>query len=220
MVGMAMTSGTSNAMAPWGGTTPLLSNNPMAVAIPCDECFPVVLDMAMSVAARGKIILAAQAGKPIPPDWALTTDGEPTTDTAEAVKGLLRPVGDYKGSGLALVVAVLTAILTGGAFGREIKGFYENVRDPHNTGHLLLAIRIAHFLPLRDFKTRMDAVVRELKSSQRARGVQEILLPGEQEFLMAHRREREGIPMPASLVAGLDALAESLGMPAELNLSF
>lgn len=216
MIGIAMTSGTSNAMAPWGGTTPLLSNNPMAIAIPCRTCFPIVLDMAMSVAARGKIFLAANAGTPIPPDWALTADGEPTTDAAEAVKGLLRPVGDYKGSGLALVIGVLTAVLTGGAFGREILGFYENLQEPHNTGHLMLAIRIAHFMPLSAFRTRMDEVVHELKASKLARGATEILLPGEPEFLTARRRTREGIPIPDRLAAELDALAVSLDIPTRL----
>lgn len=216
MIGIVMTSGTSNAMAPWGGITPLLSNNPMAVAIPCDTCFPIVLDMAMSVAARGKIILAAKAGTPIPPEWALTADGEPTTDAAEAVKGLLRPVGDYKGSGLALVIGILTAILTGGAFGREILGFYENMQEPHNTGHLMLAIRIAHFMPLSAFRTRMDAVVREIKASKLARGATSILLPGELEFLTAHHRKREGIPIPAGLAAELDTLAASLEIPMRL----
>lgn len=217
MIGIAMTSGTSNAMAPWGGRTALLSNNPVAVAIPASRRLPVVLDMAMSVVARGKIVLAAKAGRPIPLDWALRANGEPTTNPAEALAGLLRPIGDYKGAGLALVVGVLTAILTGGAFGREILGFYENMREPHNTGHLMLAIRIAHFMPLTAFHRRMDAAVDELKSSKPVRGATAILLPGEPEFLTARRRRREGIPVPAALAAELDALGASLGIPTRLG---
>lgn len=217
MIGIAMTSGTSNAMAPWGGTTPLLSNNPVAVAIPAGRRLPVVLDMAMSVVARGKIVLAAQAGQPIPPDWALTADGEPTTDPEAALAGLLRPIGDYKGAGLALVVGILTAILTGAAFGREIRGFYENLSDPHNTGHLMLALRVAHFMPLAAFRHRMDAVVDELKASRLAAGATAILLPGEPELLTVRRRRREGIPVPAGLAAELDGLAERLGTRARLG---
>ena len=114
MIGFSLTIGGINHMAPWGGREPILGNNPFAVAIPTPLGFNIVLDMACSVAARGKIIVAAKNGEPIPADWALGPDGLPTTDPVEALKGLVQPVGGPKGYALTLMIGLLSTMLIRG----------------------------------------------------------------------------------------------------------
>jgi LDH2 family malate/lactate/ureidoglycolate dehydrogenase len=124
MIGIVATVSASNIMAPFGGAERLLGNNPLGIAIPTHEAPPLVLDLAMSVAAGGKIRVAAETGDPIPEEWALDATGNPTTDARAALEGTVQPLAGYKGYGLALMVAVLSAILPGAAFGREVSDLY------------------------------------------------------------------------------------------------
>ena len=210
MIGIVYTSGAANIMAPWGGITPLLGNNPIAYAIPADKELPVVLDMACSVVARGRILVALKKGEKIPPTWALNKYGEPTTDPQEAHDGLVQPIGGYKGYGLALVVGVLSAVLTGSAFGRQVTDFYNDLVNPQNVGHLLQAVAIDAFMPADAFRRRMGEVIQEIKSSELARGVDRIYLPGEIEFLTHAERSRNGIPISLPIARELQALGERL----------
>jgi LDH2 family malate/lactate/ureidoglycolate dehydrogenase len=206
MIGLALTAGAGNNMTPWGGLDVILSNNPLAVAVPAAKEPPVVLDMATSVAARRKIIMAAEAKEEIPLGWAVDKSGKPTTDSVAANEGSLLPIGGYKGYGLSVMIALLTGGLTGGHIGSEWKGFFSN------NAHLVGAIRIDGFMPAAKFRERVDWYVRELKQSRRAEGVDRIYVPGEIEYEMAKRQLRDGITLRLVVRQDIIALAHKLGV--------
>jgi LDH2 family malate/lactate/ureidoglycolate dehydrogenase len=198
-------------MAPWGGTKPVLGNNPFAVAIPALKNPPVVLDMAMSVAAGGKIMLAAKTGESIPDSWALDTDGRPTTDPRAALKGTVRPVGDYKGYGLSLVIGMIAGILTGAAFGEDVTDLYEDLTRPQNVGHLMQAIDISRFAETSVFRSAVDNAIGLMRSAPRA-GIEQILVPGEREYRLAREQRSLGISYSNAIVRELDAVAAQLSV--------
>jgi LDH2 family malate/lactate/ureidoglycolate dehydrogenase len=209
MIGLALTVGAGNCMVPWGGLDVLVGNNPFAIAVPGDKEPPVVLDMATSVMARGKVAIAAKNKEPIPPGWALDKDGKPTTDAVAAYEGSMLPIGGYKGYGLSVMIALLTGGLTGGAIGSELKGFFDL---PCNNAHLLGAIRIDCFMPVAQFRARVDGYVRELKRSRKAEGISRIYVPGEIEYETVQRQLREGITLRPVVEQGVIALAQRLGI--------
>jgi LDH2 family malate/lactate/ureidoglycolate dehydrogenase len=200
-------------MAPWGGITPKVGNNPFGVAIPAGQEFPVVLDMALSVVAKGKIVHAMKSGKPIPSGWGLNKYGEPTTDAREAFEGLVAPVGGYKGANMAFVLGILGGLLTRAAFMSEVTEFYSNMTDPQNGGHFFQAIDISAFMEPREFKARVDWAVREWRDSKLARGVDRIYAPGELEWLTRQERLKSGIPISAAVWKDLVTIAEANGVP-------
>jgi len=211
MIGITTTAG-SNVMAPWGGTQSLLSNNPVAVAIPADRHESLILDMAHSVVARGKILVAAKKKQAIPDTWGLAPDGSPTTDPEEALRGTLRPVGDYKGYGMALVIGILSGILPGGAFGLGIKDIYQEFSNAQNTGHTMQAVRIDCFMDPSEFKKRVDEAIDLMHQSPKAVGFKEILVPGEPEARMGKINREQGIPYPVALLKDLMAVSTDLGI--------
>ena len=168
LIGLAFTIGGINHMTPWGGAAAILGNNPFAVAMPAGVEPPVVLDMACSVAARGKIIVAAKEGQPIPADWAVGPDGIATTDAIEALKGFVQPVGGPKGYALTLVIGLLSTMLSGAFFGREVTHMYDDLERPQNIGHLFAAIPIALFEDIDVYKSRMDKAIAEVRGVKRA----------------------------------------------------
>ena len=199
-------------MAPWGGAGKLVvGNNPLAYAIPVDDDFTLVLDMAQSVVAWGKIFLAAQRREKIPPTWALNADGEPTEDPHEAMTGVLLPVGGYKGYGLALVMQVLSSMLSGSTFGPTMPPMADPT-IPQGHGHFFLALDIAHFIPLEEFRHSMAQVVAEQRAVPLAKGVDRIYLPGEIEHLKRQERLKNGIPLEAYVVDALRQVGEELGI--------
>ncbi|MGI6558140.1 MAG: Ldh family oxidoreductase [Limnochordia bacterium] len=212
MIGFCVTVGGVNIMAPWGGRSPLLGNNPFAIAIPAGEELPIVLDMACSVAARGWIVLARKNNESIPPGWALNKEGEPTTDPTEAYEGTVLPVGGYKGFGLALIGAVLGGVLTGAAVGSEVTDFYEDLVKEQNVGHFFAALKVEHFLPIDQFKANMDNLIRELKSVELAKGFDRIYMPGEREFLNLEESRTLGVKVSLGVARELAALGRELGV--------
>ena len=209
MIGLALTVGVGNCMVPWGGLDVIVGNNPLAIAVPAAKEPPVVLDMATSVMARGKVAIAAKNKEQIPLGWALDKDGKPTTDAVAAYEGSMLPIGGYKGYGLSVIVALLTGGLTGGAIGSELKGFFDL---PCNNAHLVGAIRIDSFMPAAKFRARVDWYVRELKQSRRAEGIKRIYVPGEIEYETAQRQLREGITLRPVVEQEVIALAHRLGV--------
>jgi LDH2 family malate/lactate/ureidoglycolate dehydrogenase len=151
-------------------------------------------------------------GRPIPDDWALTADGRRTTDAALGAAGTLFPLGGAKGYGLAVVVDALTGVLTGSAFGRACFG-----ADWQNVGHLLVALDVAAFGPVTDFKERMDALIGQIRSSPLAPDVDAIYLPGELEHRRSEERRRDGVPIEAGRFDELVALGSELGVPTPLD---
>ncbi len=206
MIGMVFTSPAAHLMAPTGGMEPILDNNPFSFAIPSGEELPVVLDMATSVVARGKIAVAAAKGIKIPKDWAMTIDGRETEDPEEAFHGILLPMGGYKGYGLTVIVGILSAVLTGGAIlTREVRDFYQDVSEKQNIGHLFGCIKIDCFMEPELFKAHMDEMVQEIKGCKKAPGVEEILLPGEREYRNREKFRTEGIPLTLNTCHALEA---------------
>lgn len=157
MIGM-VASNAAPSMAAWGGAAPVLGTNPICIAIPTGLDVDIVLDMASSQVARGKIRLAAVKGEPIPPGWALDADGRPTQDPQEALKGTLMPMGGPKGYGLALVVDVLAGVMTGADFSVRMASVHDLER-PSSVGFVMQAVDISAFIPWEEFTGRMRELV-------------------------------------------------------------
>jgi LDH2 family malate/lactate/ureidoglycolate dehydrogenase len=215
MIGFSFTIGGINHMTPWGGAEAILGNNPLSIALPAGEERPVVLDMACSVAARGKIIVAAKDGTPIPGDWAIGPDGQATTDPVEALKGFVLPVGGPKGYALTLMIGLLSTMLSGAAFGSEVTNMYEDLERVQNVGHLFGVLPIACFMPIEIYKKRIDKAIREIRGVPRAPGVERIYLPGEREQILAEAQSESGIPIKSSVWAELLEVGRSLDMAVE-----
>jgi LDH2 family malate/lactate/ureidoglycolate dehydrogenase len=215
MIGFSYTIGGINHMVPWGGAEALLGNNPFAVALPAGEELPVVLDMACSVAARGKIIVAAKEGRPVPSDWAVGPDGRPTTDAVEALKGFVQPVGGPKGYALTLVIGMLSTMLSGAFFGSEVTHMYEDLERPQNVGHLFGVLPVGLFEDIGVYQRRMDKAIREMRNARRAPGVERIYLPGEREYLWHAERRRNGIPLGQGVFSELNEVGARYGLRLE-----
>jgi LDH2 family malate/lactate/ureidoglycolate dehydrogenase len=210
MIGMYFAVGSANHLPPWGGLDMLLSTNPIAVAVPAEEEAPIVLDMATTVAAYGKVKTKAQRGESMPPGWMMDRTGKPLTDPKRANEGFLLPIGEYKGYGLALIFGILAGTLNQAAMGSDVVDFNADETTPTNTGHAIVAISLGAFGGVAEFKRSIDALVRELRASRRLPGVDRIWLPGEQSFAKRAERSKLGVPMPDALLASLKTLATEL----------
>lgn len=212
MIGLYMAVGSANHLPPWGGLDMLLSTNPLAVAVPAGKEPAIVLDMATTVAAYGKVKTKAQRGEMMPEGWMMDRQGRPLTDPQRAAEGFLLPIGGYKGYGLALVLGLLAGNLNGAAMGKDVVDFNNDDTTETNTGHAIVAINIAAFQPLDEFRQGMDTLIRDIRNSQRLPGVDRIRLPGEGTHLARADREKNGIPLPEALLAALGQLANELGI--------
>lgn len=216
MIGLYMAVGSANHLPPWGGLDMLLSTNPIAVAVPAGEEPAIVLDMATTVAAYGKVKTKAQRGEMMPEGWMMDRQGKPLTDPKRASEGFLLPIGGYKGYGLALVMGLLAGNLNGAAMGKDVVDFNNDDTTETNTGHTIVAINIEAFQDLKEFKQGMDTLIRDIRNSQRLPGVDRIRLPGEGTHIARAENEKMGIPMPPALLDALGKLAGELGI-APLN---
>ncbi len=212
MIGLYLAVGSNNHLPPWGATENLLGTNPLAIAIPAEQEPPIVLDMAPTVAAFGKVRLKMQRGEEMPVGWMIGRDGKPLTDPKRAEEGLLLPIGDYKGYGLSLIIGLLAGTLNGAAFGREVIDFVKEQGKATNTGHAIVAVSVEAFAPPAMFKRQVDAAIRTMREAERLPGVERIWLPGEQSHLKRQDRTQNGIPMPKPLRDSLDATARDLGI--------
>jgi len=212
MVGLYFAVGNANHLPPWGGLDMLLSTNPIAVAIPTHEEPPVVLDMATTVAAYGKVKTKVQRGETMPEGWMVDREGKPLTDPKRASEGLLLPIGGYKGYGLALIFGLLAGTLNGAAMGKDVVDFNADDVTPTNTGQSICVIDPAAFGDPLEFRKRVDVVVRDLRASERMPGVERIWLPGEQSYIKKKEAERLGTPIAPALRQSLDTLAVKLNI--------
>lgn len=212
MIGLYIAVGSANHLPPWGGTEMLLSTNPIAVAVPALNRPSVVLDMATTVAAYGKVKTAAQRGETMPEGWMIDRTGAPLTDPARASEGFLLPIGGPKGYGLSLIFGILAGVLNGAAFGRDVVDFNADSTTVTNTGHMILALDIKAFTDPAEFRAGIDAVWEQIKSSPRLPGVEEIRLPGERMHKVMAERSANGIPLPDTLRAQLADMATGLGI--------
>lgn len=219
-IGFCTTNGPA-VMAPWGGKEALLCNNPFSYAIPANYEFPVVLDMACSASARGKIRIKARENQPIPEGWAINSEGEATTNAADALEGALLPFGGYKGYGLAVVNEILSAALTGAQFSFNIpygtdgavSEVHHQVQPAWGCGHLVGAIDIGRLVSIDDFKRQVDLLCEKLKSAPKAPNVERVYLPGEIEYELRFNRLKSGVPIAESTISLLNTFAqEELGI--------
>ncbi|KAL4962538.1 Ldh family oxidoreductase [Aspergillus stella-maris] len=198
----------SPALPAWGGKSKLVGVSPIACGAPAGKERPFILDMAPSVAARGKIYKALRRGEKIPTDWALDADGNITDDPARALEGVMLPMGGPKGSALAIMMDVFSGVFSGSAFAGHVTGPYDPSK-PADVGHFLLAIKPDLFVSLDDFKERMDYLYQRVVGSDKMGGVERVYYPGEIEQINREKRLEEGIPFT-------DAEIEKLNKEAEL----
>ena len=201
----------SPMVAPWQGKDARFGTNPICVSVPGPHTW--LLDMATTTVAMGKIYKASLSGaETIPAGWAMDSEGVPTTKTADAMGGgLLMPLGGYKGSGLAFLVEILCAVLSGGAMSSEVGGLRLQGR-PMRVSHFFMGIDIARFMPVDVFIERMQALVATVKETAPAKGFEEVLVAGEPEWRAEAVRTHEGIPLDAGVWKHLCTVAESLGV--------
>lgn len=203
----------SPAMAPWGGRSKLIGTNPWSIAAPAGKYAPMMLDIANTAVARGKLYLARQRGEPIPPGWAIDQDGKPTTDALAGIAGNILPLAGHKGYAIATMMDVLSGILSGSQFASGVTGPYvEEGRS--GVGHLAIALNIEAFRPLASFHADMEQLIESIKNTPKAADVDEIYYPGELEARAEARNRKSGIVLPNDTIAELDAGAAKLGVAA------
>lgn len=191
MVGITGTNAPPN-IAPTGSYKAYVGTNPIALAVPKNGD-PIILDMAPSTVAMGKVILAAKLGKSIPEGWAITKEGKPTTDPVEGQQGTVVPIGGPKGYGLSLFIDIFSGILSGAQFGPHLNNMWNDFKNPQNVGHFFCVVDISKFVELDVFKSRVEQMVSEIKSLPKSEGVSEIFVPGEIEHRRKAERKEKGI---------------------------
>jgi len=220
MLGIAATN-VDPCMAVTGARSPVIGTNPIAFAVPAGEERPVFLDVATSIVAVTKVMIAKAQGKPVPQGWLLDQEGRPTTDAGGyPERSVLQPMAGHKGYGLALLVEVLAGALTGAALLSGVKSWVTAGVGPADQGHAFIAVDVGAILPLAEFKARMDAMIREIKAAPRAAGVERIYLPGEMEWERRDAALAQGMLLPDFVLTNLVGLAEDVGMTEELAAIF
>lgn len=198
-------------LAPYGGRTRLLGNNPMVFAVPRRDAASLVLDMALTPVALGKVMRAQAEGEPVPESWGfLDRDGHPTTDPAAALRGVIPAIGGYKGTGLSIMMNVLAGVLPGGHHTKDV--------EVGRRGQFFLVVSPSLFGDFETFLSEVESMVRQIKSSDLLPGVNDVFLPGELEERERQRRlERRTIPYPRSVIDALVALGKSAGVTLEVS---
>jgi len=210
-IGICITNGTPQ-MPPPGGKKRLLGTSPWSFGVPGNN-FPVVFDMACTVVGWTKMAMMAMQGETtVPETWAVTEEGKPTTNLMEAMNGLMLPFGGHKGYALSCMAEILTGVLSGGVVSDDL-GYYGDHDVNTEMSHFIGAIKIDSFMPLEEFKHRLDKYVTKLKDCPKAEGAGEIYVPGERSYLTAEKRRKEGIPLHPSLAKNLIEVGEDAGIP-------
>ncbi len=213
MVGLVVAN-TTPFMAPFGGRERLLGTNPIAIGVPGGQ-FPIVLDMATSAVAVGKLQVALRKGEKIPLGWLVDAEGKPTQDPIALLKdGSLVPMAGPKGYGLAVMVDILAALLAGAAVGPDIGSLVLGDR-PEHIGHFMLALDVGRFKAIAEFKNAVDNYIKMIKDSKPAEGVNEVFLPGEIEMLKTKERMAKGIPLSSTVARTLLRISRTLGIAGE-----
>lgn len=211
MISLVFTN-SAKQMPPFGGKDTLLGISPFAAGAPSNKEVPYILDMAPSVVAKGKIRRAARRGEDIPLGWAYDKEGNPTTDANLALDGSMAPIGGPKGSGIAILMDIMSGVLTGAAFGGEVGDQYKE-KKPQNVGHAFIAIKPDVFMSSDAFRSRMDTLAQRVHGVTPAPGFKEVLFPGEPEHRLSQTRKAEGIPYADAEKKMFDSMAEQYGIP-------
>ncbi len=217
MIGFSMT-GNTQVMAAWGGANKVIGNNPISVAVPYKEDMPIVLDISMSTVAGGKVRLAAKNKERIPKDWIVDKNGEFSDDpNALAEGGALLPFGGHKGYGLAVIIEILSAVLTGGGLLGQVPMWIKDFEEPLNIGHMFGAINIENFIEYDLFLERLEYTVEQLKNSTVAKGFSKIYIPGEIEYEKEKVRKKDGIQISEEIYADLKKISDSYQVPLDIS---
>ena len=211
IIGFAM-SNANPTMAPWGGKKAMVGTSPLSIAVPTGNGLPLVVDMASSLVARGKILLAAQAGRELPQGWALDKEGRETRNPEAALQGLLSPMGGPKGSGLALIIDILCGVLSGSKWLTDVGHLYSGLDTPQRIGHVFGGIKIEAFMKVEEFYTIMNEYVHAVHDCPRAEGFDRIYMPGEIEYLKTLEAKAEGIKLSDAIRKDLETTAEELDL--------
>lgn len=205
------------ATPPFGSKEPYFGTNPIAFGMPRKNRPHIIVDMATSVAARGKIIKAAQQNEPIPEGWALDKDGYPTTDANAALAGVLLSIAGPKGPALSLAVEFFAGVLTGAGYGKGVAWQYGPSEEPANVGHFMVIIKADSFMEGPEYEERTETFVSELKNLSLAPGFNKISLPGEREWEREQAIFAQGISMDSELLEQYSSIAEKLNLEAMLK---
>jgi LDH2 family malate/lactate/ureidoglycolate dehydrogenase len=205
------------SMSPWGACEAFFGTNPIGVSFPTGKGFPLKIDLATSLVARGNIIAADKAGQPIPEGWALDPDGNPTTDASAALAGTVLAMAGHKGAALAMMVELFSGVLAGAAVGNQIGSMYKQMDRPQDVGHFFCLFDVAAFMDPAELIRRVDEMIDRVKACRRRPGVDEILVPGESTHRKALDNRAKGIPIGAATVEELKTLSEEYHVPFELD---
>ncbi|MGH6610887.1 MAG: Ldh family oxidoreductase [Burkholderiaceae bacterium] len=200
MIGLAF-SNSPAAMPAWGGKRALFGTNPIAAVFPRRDAAPLVIDLSLSEVARGKVMIAAQQGKPIPLGWALDREGNPTTDAKKALDGMMLPAGGVKGAMLALIVELLCVALTGANFGFEADSFFVDEGNQPRLGQAFLVIDPSALAGSDVYHARIEALIQAMSADA------DVRLPGERRRQLAQRASRDGVDISEAMLARLTELA-------------
>lgn len=209
-IGIAMCNTRPLMPAP-GGAERVVGNNPLAIALPTAGDIPIILDMATSEAAMGKIRMAEKAKETIPPTWAVTAQGAPTNNPSEAIAGMLLPAGGAKGFGLSFMIDLMCGLLAQGAFGAQVRPLYGDFSVPYDCSHLFVAIDVAHFCDIDWFRRQTAITAERIRGGKRAPGVAQLYTPGEPEWRRRQRAEGR-VQLDPAVVAMLMRLADEFGI--------
>jgi LDH2 family malate/lactate/ureidoglycolate dehydrogenase len=216
MVLVAMTN-CEPAMSPAGGCEAFFGTNPIAASFPTGKGFPFKIDLATSLVARGNIIAAHKAGRPIPEGWALDVDGNPTTDADAALAGTVLTMAGHKGSALAAMVELFSGVLSGAAVGNEVGSMYKHMDRHQNVGHFFALFDVAAFMDPGELVERVDQMIDRIKACRRRPGADEILVPGESTSRRARENRHNGIPIGEATLDELRSLSEEYAIPFDLE---
>lgn len=216
MILLAMTN-CEPSMSPEGASEAFFGTNPIAVSFPTGKGYPVKIDLATSVVARGNIIAAKREGKEIPLGWALDKEGNPTTNAEEALIGTVLAMAGHKGYALALMVEIFSGVLSGAAVGPAIGSMYKGLDRPQDVGHFFLLLDISAFMEVKAFTERIDRAIYSIKGCRKRPGVEEILVPGERSYRTVVTNRRTGVPVGDETVRELKVLCQELCVPFTLR---
>jgi len=221
MIGLSFTNA-QPLVAPTYGRTAMLGTNPIALAAPAEKERPFVLDMATSIVPIGRVTVYEKEGREVPLGWGIDSSGQVTINPTAIIKGgALMPLGGtdlmrgYKGYGLAMLVDIFSGVLSGAAFGNNVG--HPGQTKGANVGHFFAAVKIEAFRPITEFKTDLDALIHQMKDAPKATGQERIFIPGEKEFELTERYEKEGVPVIEEVVKSLKEAGHNIGVEFDLN---
>jgi LDH2 family malate/lactate/ureidoglycolate dehydrogenase len=212
MIGIAMSNADPNMVVP-GARGHIIGNNPIAYAVPADQEHPLLLDIALSAVAAGKILGMKALGQAIPPNWLTDADGLPTSEVGDwPNSGSMVPMALHKGYGIALLIEILAGAMTGAGMLSEVKSWILQSREVSRLGQAFIVIDVGKIISIDQFKQRVDQIIREIRQSPKAKGSERIYVPGEIEWAKRDDALKNGIPLPEQIMASLQRLGAQLDL--------